>query len=74
MTTEHIDSWFAGESIAGVRFRLNDAVRVSSGQHAGMVGSVISLLAVQPEPRYIVETSSGRDVEILDHELQINAA
>jgi uncharacterized membrane protein len=44
------------------------------GQHAGVIGAVISLLAVEPDARYIIETSSGRDVEVLDHELQIIAA
>jgi ribosomal protein L24 len=73
MTTEHVDSWLAGESVADVRFRLNDAVRVMSGRHAGMVGAVISLLAVEPVPRYIIETSSGQDTEVFDYELQIDA-
>ena len=74
MTTQHTDSWFSGEVVAGARFRLNDSVRVLTGQHAGQIGAVVSLLALEPEPRYTVETSSGRDVAVLEHELQTNAA
>jgi hypothetical protein len=66
------DSWMAGESIPGVRFKLNDCVRIVAGRHAGAYGSVITLLNVAPEPRYLVELSSGVDIEVLQIELEAN--
>ena len=71
MTTQQIqDEWFTGQRVSGASFTLNEVVRISAGSHAGKIGSVISLLDLQPQTRYIVETSSGRDVEVFEYELE----
>jgi hypothetical protein len=56
--------WMEGERIAGVDLALNDTIRVRSGSHAGEFGAVISLLSLSPEPRYLIELASGRDVHL----------
>jgi len=66
-----LNQWMAGETLPGARFSLNDAVSIRSGFASGQTGAVISLLALAPEPRYLVETSLGRDVEVTEREIEI---
>ena len=47
--------WASVPGIEGVAFRFSDAVRIKAGEHAGEMGSVVSLLAVEPMPTYVVE-------------------
>ncbi|HEX9953170.1 MAG TPA: hypothetical protein VGB53_15475 [Rubricoccaceae bacterium] len=61
--------WFAEQLVPGVRFRLNDAVRIVSGPASGAEGSVISLDALEPEPTYLVELSGGADVRVPERAL-----
>lgn len=49
----------AGEEIPGVTFALNDLVEILEGANAGEGGSIIFLVAVRPEPVYIVAPGSG---------------
>jgi len=57
-----LELWMAGTLPQGVGLRLNDAVKFRRGLAEGN-GTVISLLALEPEPRYLVELDSGRDIE-----------
>jgi hypothetical protein len=57
--------------IDGVAFKFNDAVRIKSGEHAGEMGSVVSLLAVEPMPTYVVELSlSGKSLTLTQSQLE----
>jgi hypothetical protein len=47
-----------------VDFRLHDPVRVASPLSDGGMGAIASLLALEPEPRYLVELGSGSAVEV----------
>jgi hypothetical protein len=58
------DAFYSGSTSPGIYFRLNDAVEVVGGAHDGEGGSVISLLQLAPEPYYLVETSTGMDIEV----------
>jgi hypothetical protein len=58
-----------GEDIPGVSFRHNDAVRIIQGAHAGAVGAIVALLSLEPEPLFVIELTSGRDVEALQSEV-----
>ncbi len=66
------DRWLAGESIAGVTFGLHDGVDVLRGPHAGASGAIILLLALHPEPMYLVglETGAG-DVRVPQSALRL---
>lgn len=56
--------------ISGVKFWHNDYVRVVAGTHAGATGSLVTVLSIQPEPRFVLELDSGFDVEVLQSEIQ----
>ncbi len=62
--------WKAGDLRQGVAFDLNHRVRVIAGRRSGKRGSVISLLGMEPEPRYRVELSSGEAVEAYQRMLE----
>jgi hypothetical protein len=53
------DRWLAGESLPGVAFALNDGVEVLSGRHEGRRGTIALLMAVAPEPVYLVALGAG---------------
>jgi hypothetical protein len=57
-STEISDHWLAGTSLPGVAFSQNDPVIVTTPTDA-LPGSVISLEALEPEPRYLVKLGSG---------------
>ena len=63
--------WASVPGIEGVDFRFNDAVRVKAGEHAGEMGSVVSLLALEPTPTYVVELSlSGKSLTLAQAQLE----
>ena len=63
--------WASVPGIEGVAFRFNDAVRIKVGEHAGEMGSVVSLLAVEPTPTYVVELSlSGKSLTLAQSQLE----
>lgn len=67
--------WFAGESVPGARFRLNDSVRISTGAYAAESAAVISLLSLWPHPCYLVELGgTGQDAELDEAALEIHNA
>ncbi len=55
-------SWLAGAERDGLRFRLGEEV-MFRGLRRGQRGRVIDLTALEPEPRYRVETVAGDNVE-----------
>lgn len=65
------DLWMAGTMPDGVSFAQGAAVEVVAGPHAGEGGAVLLLLALEPEPRYLVRLASrGRDVRVRQSELR----
>ena len=68
------DAWFRGKPIEGILFRLNDAVSVIGGPHQGKGGAVISVSAMEPEPRYRVEDGvTGHDMDVRQADLELIA-
>ncbi|WP_143751320.1 hypothetical protein [Collimonas sp. PA-H2] len=63
------EAFLSRTPIAGVMFEHNDYVKVVSGAHSEKFGSLVSLLELTPEPRFVVELESGFDVEVLQSEL-----
>ena len=71
MDQRELDSrWFNFEPIEGVRFGLNDSVRILSGEHAGKGAAVISLVSTRPVT-YLVELGFGGDIEIVETDLEL---
>ena len=48
----------AGEQVDGVAFAHGASVEIVAGAHAGARGRVLLLLAVRPEPRYLVHVAA----------------
>jgi hypothetical protein len=65
-----VDRWMAGEPPPGVKFGLNAAVEVRFRPPHGAKGAVISLVGLEPEPRYLVELASGEEIEARQFNLQ----
>jgi hypothetical protein len=61
--SELVGRWMAGNVPYGVKFELNHSVEIVTGNYKGKAGAVISLIGVEPEPRYLVELGSGEDIE-----------
>jgi hypothetical protein len=58
-----VDAWMAGQLPDGVELGLGQSVEVLAGVHRGRSGSVIALLGLEPEPRYLVDLGSGKECE-----------
>jgi len=66
------ERFFEGRRTDEVRFVVNDAVNVTSGPHAGRFGPVISILSLDPEVTYLVEslTPPYGDVQVRQSDLE----
>lgn len=56
------DRWLAGEIIPGVALALHDEVEIVGGRYTGRRGRVLLLVALPPEPAYLVALT-GDDAE-----------
>ena len=54
------DRWLAGERLHGVTFAHHDSVDITAGRYDGESGVVVLLLALEPEPRYLIALGDGR--------------
>jgi hypothetical protein len=64
------DRWLAGEQVPGVLFGHHDAVEIAGGPHDGSRGTVALLLALSPEPRYLVALGARGDVRVSQSSLR----
>lgn len=53
------DRWLAGEPVDGVAFPHLAPVQVAAGARAGARGHIALLLALRPEPVYLVTLDGG---------------
>ena len=70
LAPDTVDRWMAGDLPTGVRFALNEPVEIRFGARRGTKGCVISLVGLEPEPRYLVELGSGENMEVRQFSLQ----
>ncbi|WP_158883115.1 hypothetical protein [Rhodanobacter sp. L36] len=61
------------EEIAGVLYMHNDYVRVVAGRFEDSLGSLVNLVDLQPEPRFVLELDTGMDVQVKQSEIQLIA-
>jgi hypothetical protein len=64
------EAFLSQESLPGVSFKLNQAVRVMAGEAMGGVGVVISIEALGVDPEYLVELAGGSDVRVRQSHLE----
>ena len=55
-----LERWMSGAAVPRVGFALNEPVVITSGPHAGTLGTVVSLVSLRPEPVYTIELGPGR--------------
>lgn len=53
------DRWLAGEPVEGVELEHGAAVEVAGGALDGRRGTIALLIAVRPEPAYLVALAGG---------------
>ena len=53
------DRWLAGDLVDGVHFAHHQSVSVVADAHGGELGIVLLLVALTPEPRFLVRLASG---------------
>ena len=61
--------WTTRDPIGGVAFARDEGVRVVAGTYTGAAGTVVGLLEVEPEARYLVRLAEGIDVRLRQGEL-----
>ena len=59
------------DPIPGVMYLHDDFVRVVAGAHQGASGSLVAVLTLEPEPRFVLEVESGFDVEVSQSEIEL---
>jgi hypothetical protein len=64
LSLEKVNLWKEGHSPTGVDFLLGDSVQITSPLSNGGVGEIASLLALEPEPRYLIELGLGAEIEV----------
>jgi ribosomal protein S4E len=70
MNRDFGNNFLAHRPIPGVRFEHDDFVHVTSGEHKGKTGSLVSLNSLDENPRFTLELESGFDIEILQSEIE----
>ena len=60
---EIITRWMQDDQIYGVAFARDETVAILSGDSAGALGTIVSLLQVEPSTQYRVTTVSGQNLE-----------
>lgn len=53
------DRWLAGDPLEGVRFSHHAAVEISGGRFDGARGRIELLIALAPEPQFLVALADG---------------
>ena len=64
------DRWLAGERVSGVAFAHNERVAFVGGRHDGEEGTIALLMAVDPEPLYLVTLPRGGEVRVRQSSLR----
>lgn len=58
------DRWLAGEDVPGVAFARHERVRITTGPRSGHAGRIDLLIALLPEPHYLLRLADGSDVRV----------
>jgi hypothetical protein len=69
LESQSVERWMTGDFPEGVKFGPRAPVEIRHGVRRG-TGSVVGLVGLEPEPRYLVELSSGERVEVRQFSLQ----
>lgn len=67
--SEDLRRWYAGEALAGARFRRGEAVVITDGGHAGGAAEVLVLERLEP-PTYLLRLGTGQNLMVLESALR----
>jgi hypothetical protein len=70
LTPDIMETWTSGAEVEGIRFSRGSRVQVRRGELIGGVGTIQSLIALEPEPSYIVALEGGRQLRVTQFNLQ----
>ena len=65
-----INAWRAHQLVASVDFAYDDLVTILAGEHAGNVGSLVSIEQLEPEVIFLIEIDSGFNVAARQSEIE----
>jgi hypothetical protein len=72
ISVEVQDAFYAGKRGDLVKFVINDSVQVTSGEHEGCKGAIISIEEVEPEVVYLVERGDdGSSIYVAQKHLKL---
>ena len=63
------EKFYEGLTSDKTKFGINASVSILNGPHQGEGGSVISIIAVKPQTKYLVELANGSEIQINETEL-----
>ena len=64
-----VDDFLNHRSIQGIAYEHNEYVYVIAGEYSGESGSLVYVQSVGPEPAFVLEAESGRDIVVLQSQL-----
>lgn len=66
------DAFFAGQRSDRIKFVINDTVLITSGEYIGKEAAVISIVELEPEVVYLLETFDGTgDITVSQNEIKL---
>jgi hypothetical protein len=69
-TAQTAAQWRAGVVVPTVAYGPGASVEIGAGRHKQQRGTVLGLLALEPEPRYRVRTARGKDTDVAQSALR----
>ena len=71
VSNDILNAWRAQQAVVGVNFALDDLVTLLAGEHAGNVGSLVSIEQVEPEVVFMVEIDTDFVVPARQSEIEL---
>lgn len=69
LTGPDTDGWLAGRRPGGIDYGVDEHVVIRTGPGCGRTGTVVMLIDLEPEPRYLVEIGAGHYVQARQSDL-----
>jgi hypothetical protein len=70
MNQYELEGLWENGSLSNVSYRFGHAVRLKTGERAGEVGRIVALLAVEPQPYYVIEFPDGRSENAVQSDIE----
>jgi hypothetical protein len=65
-----LETLWANGSLPNVAYRFDNKVRLKTGERAGEVGRIVALLAIEPQPDYVIEYPDGRSKRAVESDIE----